>query len=145
MRRASVLLSSFVCLTACAGAGVVSESARPQAPSQYPGQLTWTFPEAPDAKDVEPPDGINAPNPAPEPLAATRTAMSGASGVVGAVAFCVDPGGAVASVGTATSTSDAELDGVLRDTVQGWQFEPARLQGQPVRACAKATFELSFR
>lgn len=144
MLRPLAVCSVSLLVAACAGVGVVSESARPQGPAQYPGQLAWTYPDGATPGEVVAPEGLSLPNPASERLAGTRTAMQGGE-AEGRVAFCVGPVGSVASAESATSTGDAELDRVLRDAVLGWTFEPALRSGQPVRACATATFALSFR
>lgn len=58
-----------------------------------------------------------------------------------AVAFCVDGQGRAVRVTVSRSSGDAALDGLVRQTVERWKFEPFVFNGAPRVVCSEAPFE----
>lgn len=60
-------------------------------------------------------------------------------------AFCIEPTGAVVEAATVRSSGIEDLDVVLQETVETWEFAPVIVDGAPVRTCTTTQFNLEIR
>jgi periplasmic protein TonB len=88
-------------------------------------------------------NAIYAPDPDTKRLAASAAAHA-RKPIKGGVEFCVGKDGVPSGIRTVLAVDD-EVDQILRDTITKWRFKPFVLDGETVKTCTVATFDIEFK